>query len=464
MAQDSAMHQGATTGHAASTDIWAAPYSADEYANIYSKLLASDIAIAYVIPGYANNLKIQANSPAAMNVIVKSGAALFRGRIYENTTDETITIAAADATNPRIDRVVLRHDIAAQTILLAVVTGTPAATPSLPALTQNASTYELELGYVWVAALTASIADAEVHDMRQFMITPELMFKALHQPNMIINSEFMARSTASGSGGVTENYTLVGTVTFTDATKPAQMSRGRAIAMTAGTALDGHQQTVLCKASTLYSFKCLMNVTAGDVGRITITTNSGAPQTITRNIRRTGTFIEEIIYFTTEADASSITVAWLGVNATDIITVGQSLLVEGYTAGPYREIHETIFFINSLSDSNWQTDAKSTGTTTITLTIDYGARILLGTRAVYFTLEANDSGSAAASAVFLAIMPVTSGTSYASRLDLNGLPNDKIHSATGIVTLNDLVRFVIDVSASGVGTLDATVRILGIVV
>ncbi len=102
-----------------------------------------------------------------MNVKVKAGQALVRGHYYDSTGTETITIPAADATNPRIDRVVLRLDPTANTILLHLLQGTPAASPSAPALTQtDGAIYDLPLAQVYVAANETTIAPGDVTDER----------------------------------------------------------------------------------------------------------------------------------------------------------------------------------------------------------------------------------------------------------------------------------------------------------
>lgn len=102
-----------------------------------------------------------------MNVKVRSGQALVRGHYYYSTGIETLAIAAADPTNPRIDSVVLRLDPTANSILLAVITGTPNVSPSAPALTQTDSgIYEQLIANVSVAANETVIADGDVSDER----------------------------------------------------------------------------------------------------------------------------------------------------------------------------------------------------------------------------------------------------------------------------------------------------------
>jgi hypothetical protein len=102
-----------------------------------------------------------------MNVKVKAGQALVRGHYYDSTGTETITIPAADTTNPRIDRVVLRLDPTANSIVLHLLQGTPAASPVAPALTQtDGAIYDLPLAQIYVAANETIIAPGDVTDER----------------------------------------------------------------------------------------------------------------------------------------------------------------------------------------------------------------------------------------------------------------------------------------------------------
>lgn len=424
--EDSAFWEGVSTGDAAGT-LWNAPYSALEYSDIYSKFFGSNSARGYVIPGYNNNLAITANSPVALNVLVATGAALIRGRIYENVAQQTLTIGAADATNPRLDRILIRIDFAAQTIRLVVLQGTAAATPSLPALTQNAITYEISLAYVWVAATATTIAATEIHDERVFAANFESLLDTLLQPNLLNNSEFMAFSRLDSSGTTNPGppdggWNLVGTVTtYANLTKPAQMSRGRAIKITTGAATSGISQPVRVKASTVYSIKGLIQVTAGDAGQIIVTTNSASPSTITRNIRRTGSWLEINILYTTESDASTLTLSLLGLNNTDIVDFGQWLIVGGYVPGSFRQIRETIYFDWLLSDPDFDLDTfAASSTTTIDMDTDYQGIVLPGTKAVGFVLYLSNTDTSGNSAVGL--RPVGASVNYVE-MDVRGHTN-----------------------------------------
>ncbi|MGW0861305.1 tail fiber domain-containing protein [Streptomyces sp. NPDC002611] len=103
-----------------------------------------------------------------MNVKVAGGFAIVRGHAIYSTATETLTIAAAN-TSARVDRVVLRLDPAANSIALAVKTGT-AGSSSPPALTQtDTGVYEFALARVTVGASVTSISAASVQGERKFL-------------------------------------------------------------------------------------------------------------------------------------------------------------------------------------------------------------------------------------------------------------------------------------------------------
>lgn len=104
---------------------------------------------------------------SGMNVKVRSGQALVRGHFYDSTTQETLSIAAADLSLPRKDAVVLRLDPTANNILLTVITGTPEVSPSLPALIQtDGGVYDLLIAEVDVDAGAVVISAGDVTDAR----------------------------------------------------------------------------------------------------------------------------------------------------------------------------------------------------------------------------------------------------------------------------------------------------------
>lgn len=134
-----------------------------------------------VIRDYLNQLEVFADS-SGMQVKVKSGAEWIEGYYFESDAQETVAIATADATNPRIDRVVVRLDRTGNVIDFAVLTGTPAATPAAPALTQTTGgLWEESLAQVRVEAAVGTIAAAKVTDERAFAGATQLSDQAVFQ-------------------------------------------------------------------------------------------------------------------------------------------------------------------------------------------------------------------------------------------------------------------------------------------
>lgn len=146
-------------------------YTSDAWAQVLSALMTNG-----VVESLGDGLNVHESSPAAMSVRVQTGVAFILGYYFEvYSSEETLTIDAADGSNPRIDRVVVRRSMANREVTLAVLKGTPAASPTAPALTQNESgTYEIELAQVTVPALASSISDATIVDTRGFAATPVL--------------------------------------------------------------------------------------------------------------------------------------------------------------------------------------------------------------------------------------------------------------------------------------------------
>lgn len=140
-------------------------YQADEFAEFFRTFLSDGV------PELGTNLQVMAPG-TGMIVNVNYGAAVVQGYGYwlkdDETGTKTLPIAAAPASNTRIDRVVLRLDksVATRSINLAVLTGTPAMSPSPPALTREGNVYELSLAQVTVGPGVLSIAADKVTDER----------------------------------------------------------------------------------------------------------------------------------------------------------------------------------------------------------------------------------------------------------------------------------------------------------
>lgn len=109
---------------------------------------------------------LQVMAKEGLTVRVNVGKAYINGGFFKPKTVTDLNIEDSDTTNPRYDMVVLRWDATIKKIYLDIVKGTPAATPSVPALTRNEIVYELGLARIYVAANTLQITQANITDLR----------------------------------------------------------------------------------------------------------------------------------------------------------------------------------------------------------------------------------------------------------------------------------------------------------
>lgn len=121
------------------------------------------------------SMTVSQSATPAMTVQISEGHAIIAGTessnqgfyIAYNDAASTVSIAAASATLPRIDRIVVTvqdsyYSGANNQVLFQVITGTPNASPVAPAAPANAVT----LAYIAVAANATSIVNANITDMR----------------------------------------------------------------------------------------------------------------------------------------------------------------------------------------------------------------------------------------------------------------------------------------------------------
>ena len=123
-----------------------------------------------VMRGVQSEFKvIQRAAGANMSVDVGGGEVRLVGHVgYQNggVSALNVGIAANGSGNPRKDRVVLRADFVNKQIVLDVLTGTPAVSPTVPALTQTTALWEISLATIAVASGAGSIVTANITDER----------------------------------------------------------------------------------------------------------------------------------------------------------------------------------------------------------------------------------------------------------------------------------------------------------
>ena len=120
---------------------------------------------------FSANANLAVTPAGAMKINISSGAAWlhysqFGAVVFANTEIKELTIALGEAVLPRIDRVCVRYDIVANTVLLTVKKGTPASNPMAPALQRNLEAYEICIADVRVNAGTYVINAAMIVDQR----------------------------------------------------------------------------------------------------------------------------------------------------------------------------------------------------------------------------------------------------------------------------------------------------------
>ena len=134
-------------------------YDTRDWANYFNKFITNG-----VFPNPSTNLQVMAGD--GMNVIVKAGPAWINGYCYENTSDLTLTIEAADGVLNRIDRIVIRLDTIGRAITTVVKKGTFASSPVAPSLQRDADAYELGIADITIAKGTVSISQVNISDIR----------------------------------------------------------------------------------------------------------------------------------------------------------------------------------------------------------------------------------------------------------------------------------------------------------
>lgn len=135
-----------------------------------------------IVNGLMNELLVYGDS-TGMQVKVKTGGGWIKGHYYENDAEETIAVAAANATYARWDYVALEVDWTKNDnqMSVVVVQGTPAASPALPSLTQTTSKWQIPLAKVVVGAGVTTITAGNVTDLRPFLSGFMMVNGVLHK-------------------------------------------------------------------------------------------------------------------------------------------------------------------------------------------------------------------------------------------------------------------------------------------
>lgn len=135
-------------------------YMADQFAGYFSKFIGNGV---FVTP--ASQLKV-VPKVGEMAIAVSAGDAYINGYWYKNDSFLYKNLNNASGTYARIDRVVVRLDYTQRNAYIAILEGTPAASPAPVDLTRNSDVYEIALADVVVEAAAIEIKDENIADRR----------------------------------------------------------------------------------------------------------------------------------------------------------------------------------------------------------------------------------------------------------------------------------------------------------
>lgn len=105
-------------------------------------------------------------SGSGLGVSVNAGKAFINGYFYNNTEPLALTLDPADGVLPRIDRIVVRLSYTGRAINTVIKKGTPASSPTAPAMQRDAEAWELALADVTIPAGATAISAQNIADRR----------------------------------------------------------------------------------------------------------------------------------------------------------------------------------------------------------------------------------------------------------------------------------------------------------
>lgn len=485
MTERSYLWDGLVTG-----DATLAPYDASEFNKYLNSWATAYTNNALVVPGYLDSLEILAAGNSSYSSIrILAGAALVQNLLYVSDAEEFFNIASNLNTGyHRYDTLVLRQAFVdqsdgqeAQTVRLALVQGVESATfpPTATALVQDLTDiWETELARIYINSTSFIISAEYVQEKRNFLNTFEDQ-PVRNQNNLIRNSEFIAFS-GIASNQAPDAWDLVATPTTSGQTRRSPATRGRAVGI-GGSVGEGISQTISVTPTTKhYSMLGVMRLTSGGTGGAATLTITGYrsnglldPKSATFTIRNTGqdeTFRLTVHFQNDDVVRLLVKVVLSDVTDAPTAIIGQLILVPGFNPGGFRYIHETIMCAQAVTDANWTDTAKSSGTTNLDLTATFGNLTLAYTRGVILLGWGRDSGSAGANDVYMRVSSNPTGTIY-GELQIGRAVADRRIARQFVVPVDDdfiingteIPSFRVVIGATGAGTFDATLRIVGFI-
>lgn len=134
-------------------------YNAEDITSYLDKVVSSG-----VLPKPSTNLQVVATG--GMNITVKAGQGFIDGHKMINTADMPLVVSSPDVVLDRIDRVIFYVDYNTRTMGIEILEGTPAVSPSAPALTRTENRVEYSLATIRVVKQATAITQTNITDTR----------------------------------------------------------------------------------------------------------------------------------------------------------------------------------------------------------------------------------------------------------------------------------------------------------
>lgn len=141
-------------------------YSADQMNNPYKRIISNGV---FATPQGTPSTDLQVESAGSgMNIIVNAGEGLFADKWFQNPAGITITVPNNTGLTPRVDSVIVQVDtrVSGRVGNIVYRTGTPASSPSAPAINTVTGVTEYRVANIHVAAGANAINNDAITDMR----------------------------------------------------------------------------------------------------------------------------------------------------------------------------------------------------------------------------------------------------------------------------------------------------------
>lgn len=159
--------------------------------------------------GVLSGCAVSASSPVAMSVDVASGLVITNHTKVAVSAVTSLTIGA-HSSSPRIDLITVDSSGT-----VAVVQGTGATTPAIPAIPSN----KIALAIVYVSSTATSISSADIQDKRVNLALAE---QTIYQP--VLNSAILSQESLASSGTNPKLTTYQAKSLTTDATTTTMLA------------------------------------------------------------------------------------------------------------------------------------------------------------------------------------------------------------------------------------------------